>query len=309
MQATNKAIVIALVNRKGGVGKTTGSAMFGTMLRMLGCHVLDVDNDPQANLTSVLGYTGYAGPNMYNVLLDEKSLQDVLLKTAIDAATKRFYDPRQSPDVESQPGPILAPITTSASNADFELKSRIDLWIYQMRTALQTVSSLYDYILIDCGPSLGTLTINALTAADYVVMPVLPERVVVEGLAELLGVIATTRRRTNPTLQIAGVFFSMVQNWRAHMDIKEELRTTERKQAMVQVLGPDTPPLHVFATEIKHNAALATSTNQRSLLVLDNAQSPHTKAYWLLLAELLNVVGGVGQAKANQVVANIQAGK
>ncbi len=93
------------------------------------------------------------------------------------------------------------------------------------------------------------------------------------------------------------------------MDIKEELRTSERKQAMVQVLGPDTPPLRVFDTEIRHNAALATSTNQRSLLVLDNANSPHTKAYWLLLAELLNVIGGAGQAKANQVAANIQAGK
>lgn len=283
--------------------------MLGTMLRMLGCRVLEVDNDPQANLTSMLGYTGYSGPNLYTVLLDEGVLETCLLKTAIDAETKRYYDPRQSPDVQAQPGPLLAPITTAASNADFDLKSKVDLWIYQMREAVQTVSHRFDYILIDCGPSLGTLTINALTAADYVLIPVLPERVVVEGLADLIGIIATTRRRTNPSLQIAGVFFSMVQNWRAHMDVKEELRTPERQKAMVEVLGADAPPLRVFDTEIKHNAALATSTNQRSLLVLENAQSPHTKAYWLLLAELLNVVGGAGHAKANQVAANIQAEK
>ena len=307
MQVTNKAMVIAVANRKGGVGKTTVSAMMSTMLRMLGCRVLVVDNDPQANLTSMLGYTGYVGPNMYKVLLSEIALDVCLLKTAINKDTKHYYDPRTTHDGEAQAGPMLAPITTAASNADFDLRSKVDLWVYQMREALQSVSSQFDYILIDCGPSLGTLTINALTAADYVLMPVLPERVVVEGLADLIGVIATTRRRTNPSLQIAGVFFSMVQHWRAHMDIKEELRMPERQKAMVQVLGADAEPLRVFDTEIRHNAALATSTNQRSLLVLDNAQSPHTKAYWLLLAELLNVVGGAGQAKANKVAANIQA--
>ncbi len=311
MQAPeNKAIVIAVANRKGGVGKTTGTAMLGTMLRLLGCRVLVIDNDPQANLTSMFGYTGYTGPNLYRALLEETSLQESILKTVFDPETRCYFDPRHIPSSEQppQPGPLLIPITTDASNADFELKSRIDLWVYQMRDALAAVTPHLDYILIDCGPNLGTLTLNALAAADYVLIPVLPERVVVEGLASLLGVIASTRKRTNAHLNLAGIFFSMVQqNWRAHKEVKEELRLPERRQEMVHVLGTEYPPLHVFETEIRHNAALANSTNQRSLLVLDSADNIHTKAYWLLLAEILDVVGGAGQAKARQVVMNIQA--
>lgn len=314
MQTKKQAVIIAVANRKGGVGKTTGTAMLGTMLSMLGCRVLAIDNDPQANLTSILGYTGYSGPNLYSALLDETlnetPLSKCIVKTAIHPETRHYYDPRHSPDEQGQSGPLLVPITTGASNADFDLRSKINLWIYQMRESLQTVTSQLDYILIDCGPSLGALTLNALTAADYVLIPVLPERVVVEGLADLIGVIATTRRRANPHLRIAGIFFSMVQqNWRAHRDVKDDLRLPERRKQLVQILGEEYPPLHVFNTEIRHNAALASSTNQRSLLVLDNADNIHTKAYWLLLAELLEVVGGTGQAKARQVAANIQAEK
>ena len=310
MQTTERAKIIVIPNRKGGVSKTTSTAMLATMLTMLGCRVLVIDNDSQANLTSMLGYTGYNGPNLYNVLLDEIELNKCVLKTTINPVTRQYFDPRQPHDVGTpQPGPYLVPITTAASNADFDLKSKIATWIYQMRDALQPITSSLDYILIDCGPSLGTLTLNALTAADYVLIPVLPERVVVEGLAELIGVIATTKRKMNPSLQIAGIFFSMVQHWRAHKDVKDELRLPQRQKEMVEVLGPDAPPLHVLTTEIRHNAALANSTNQRSLLVLESGDNIHTKTYWFLLAELLDVVGGAGQAKVRQVVANIQAEK
>nr|MBA2676892.1 hypothetical protein [Ktedonobacteraceae bacterium] len=116
-----------------------------------------------------------------------------------------------------------------------------------------------------------------------------------------------TKRRTNPSVQLAGIFFSMVQQWKAHREVKDELRRPETQQAMAQVFGADAQPLHIFDTEIKHNAALANSTNQRSLLVLDDANSPYTKAYWLLLAEILAAVGGAGREKARQVASNIQA--
>jgi chromosome partitioning protein len=310
MQNVKKARVIAIANGKGGIGKTTTTAVLGTQLSMLGCRVLVIDNDPQANLSSVLGYTGYTGPNLYNVLLEEATLRECLLKTAIDPETMQYFNPLKFPERKAQPGPMLVPITSAARQADFELKSKIDVWVYQLRDALQTIMEDFDYILIDCSPSLGTLTVNAFNAAQDVLIPMLPERLVAEGLADLIGAVATVRRKTNTTLQIAGLFFSMVlQNWRAHNDVKDSLRTPATQQGLTKVLGPDAPPLHVFHAEIKHNASLANSTNEGSLLVVDSPKSPYTKAYWLLLAEIIEVIGGTAQAKTRQVAANIQAGK
>lgn len=310
MQNAKKAIVIAVANGKGGIGKTTTTAVLGTQLSMLGCRVLVIDNDPQANLSSVLGYTGYTGKNLYNVLLEEAMLSECMLKTAIDPETMQYFNPLKFPERQAQPGPALVPITSAARQADFELKSKIDVWVYQLRDSLQTVIEQFDYILIDCSPSLGTLTINAFNASQYVLIPMLPERLVAEGLADLIGAIATVRRKTNTSLQIAGVFFSMVlQNWRAHNDVKDSLRNPDAQKAMTKVLGPDAPSLRVFTTEIKHSAALANSTNEGSLLVIDNPKSQYTKAYWNLLAEITESIGGAAQVKARQVATNIQSGK
>ncbi len=312
MQTRKQAIVIAVANGKGGIGKTTTTAVLGTQLSMLGYRVLVIDNDPQANLSSVLGYTGYTGMNLYNVLLeqDEATLSKCMLKTAIDPETMQYFNPLKFPERPAQPGPMLIPITSAARQADFELKSKIDVWVYQLRDALQAVMDLFDYILIDCSPSLGALTVNAFNAAQFVLVPMLPERLVAEGLADLIGAVATVKRKTNTSLQIAGVFFSMVlQNWRAHSDVKNSFRTLETRQNLVKVLGADTPPLYVFNTEIKHNALLANSTNEGSLLVIDNPKSQYTKAYWLLLAEITKIIGGAAQMKTQQVAANIQAGK
>src|SRR5882762_4345584 len=267
MMVIDGAVVIAFANRKGGVGKTTGTAMIATMLSMLGFRVLVIDNDPQANVTSSLGYVGYKGKNLYDVLLDRATLQECIVKTAIDPETNQYFDPQKS-EKEHHSGPYLVPNTLEADNADFDLKSKVPLWIYQMRTALQSVSQKFDYILIDCNPGLGTLTLNALAAAHHIIIPVLPERMVAEGFSDLLGIIATTRRKFNPSLQVTGVFFSMVERWQAHREVKEELRKPQVRKDMVQVFGEDYPPLHIFDAEIKHNAELAKSTNKRSLLVL-----------------------------------------
>src|SRR5215467_7622099 len=183
--------VYVIVNQKGGVGKTTTAINLASYLAEAGRRVLLVDVDPQSSTTSGIG----AGRNrstasIYEVLVKQDvSLHDVVVNT-------------------SRPNLSLVPSTQDLAAAEIEL---VDLpeREFRLRTAIESARSHHDYILIDCPPSLGLLTVNALVAADGVLIPVQCEYLALEGLSQLLNTINIVKKQLNPTLHVAGVVMTM----------------------------------------------------------------------------------------------------
>jgi len=191
--------VIALVNQKGGVGKTTSSINLAASLGVLGKKVLLIDLDPQGNSTTGIGIDkGNIKKSVYDLLIGEAVLQDVVKKTKF----KNLY---------------VIPATISLAGADIEImeKSRLDPEFAksaQLKKALASAGDIFDYIIIDCPPSLGILTTNALTAANSVIIPVQCEFFALEGIMQLLNSIMLAQKNLNPTLDIEGVLLTMLDN-------------------------------------------------------------------------------------------------
>lgn len=191
--------VIALVNQKGGVGKTTTSINLSASLGMLGKKVLLIDLDPQGNSTTGLGIEkGDINNSIYDLLIGKAQLKDVVVKSRF----RNLY---------------VIPATISLAGADIELmeKSRMDPTFTknnQLKAHLNIASDMFDYILIDCPPSLGILTTNALTAANSVIIPVQCEFFALEGIMQLLNSIMLAQKTLNPTLDIEGVLLTMLDN-------------------------------------------------------------------------------------------------
>ncbi|MBN1520126.1 MAG: ParA family protein [Spirochaetales bacterium] len=182
------ARTIVFVNQKGGVGKTTSAINLGAYLALSGKRVLLVDFDPQANLTSGVG--GTAGSRgAYEVISGQASMRDVIVGTKV----KGLY---------------LSPSSINLSGATVELVNRDDRNDY-LKTALAQVKDAYDYILIDCPPSLGVLTLNGLAAADEVLIPLQCEYFALEGLSLILQTIQLVQKSMNPRLRILGILFTM----------------------------------------------------------------------------------------------------
>lgn len=181
---------IAVINQKGGVGKTTTAVNLGTYLAKSGKKVLILDLDPQGNATSGFGYnkediTGC----VYNVLIDGVSIHRVKKET-------------------KQPKLHLAPASMNLAAAEIELVSQLARE-HKLKMAINEVSDTYDYVLIDCPPSLGLLTINGLVASDSVLIPVQAEYYALEGLGQLLTTIKRVRTSLNPNLELLGVLVTM----------------------------------------------------------------------------------------------------
>ena len=191
--------IIALVNQKGGVGKTTTSINLAASLGMLGRKVLLIDLDPQGNSTTGLGIEkGDIKQSVYDLLIGKAKLKDVIVKS-------RFRNL------------FVIPATISLAGADIELmeKSRMDPTFTkngQLKEHLKIAVNTFDYILIDCPPSLGILTTNALTAANSVIIPVQCEFFALEGIMQLLNSIMLAQKTLNPTLDIEGVLLTMLDN-------------------------------------------------------------------------------------------------
>ncbi|HLJ66802.1 MAG TPA: AAA family ATPase [Chloroflexota bacterium] len=178
----------AVVNQKGGVGKTTTVINLGAYLGALGSKVLLVDCDPQANTTGGLGMNGVAC-GLYDVLADAVPAAHAIVRTSVE-------------------GVDLLPSTAELTGAEIELldcEDRTGL----LRAALDGLQSWYSYILLDCPPSLGLLTLNALVAADAVLVPVQCEYLALEGLVRLMDTIDRVRTRANPDLRILGLLMTM----------------------------------------------------------------------------------------------------
>ena len=182
--------IFAFCNQKGGVGKTTSNINLGAGLSQEGYSVLIVDTDPQANATSGLGFdTRSIKSSIYDCIIGSCQIQDTVLQT-------------------KNPGLSLVPSTPSLSGAEIELISIIGRE-FQLKRALESVQGSYDFIFIDCPPSLGLLTVNALAASNLILIPLQCEYYALEGLGQLLHTHGLVKRSLNPSLEIGAVLLTM----------------------------------------------------------------------------------------------------
>lgn len=199
------ARVICLVNQKGGVGKTTTSVNIAAAMAHLGRKVLLLDLDPQGNASSGLGLKRheYQDANIYHALIGERPLISTIYKT-------------QSPNLS------ISPANSDLVGAEIELID-VPQREYQLKKAIETVNQIFDYILIDCPPSLGMLTLNALTAAETFMVPLQCEYYALEGLSQLLNTAGLIKKQMNPNLRIEGIVLTMfdTRNNLSHQVVSE----------------------------------------------------------------------------------------
>jgi chromosome partitioning protein len=245
--------VLALANQKGGVGKTTTAVNLAACLAEAGAGTLVVDLDPQANATSGLGETPES-PSSYD-LLDGAPLADVLHET-------RFTNLSL---VRSQP---------ELAGAAVELAERADGEHY-LADALGDVREQFEFTFLDCPPSLGPLTVNALAAADAVLVPVQAEYYALEGLAQLTRSIELVRARLNPSLRIAGVLLTMVDGrTRLSADVAAEVR---------KHFGD-----LVFTAQVPRSVRLAEAPSHGLPAIAYDRRSSGADAYWRAAMELVD---------------------
>ncbi len=196
--------VICVANQKGGVGKTTTAINLGTSLALQGKNILLIDIDPQGNAGSGIGFgRGQVEDNIYHVLVLEKDIKSIIQKTTIEKLD-------------------FIGATIDLIGAEIELVN-LPAREKRLRKSLETVKDQYDFIIIDCPPSLGLLTVNSLTAADSVLIPLQCEYYALEGLSQLLTTVKLVRGNLNPQLAIEGIVLTMFdkRNSLSHQVAKE----------------------------------------------------------------------------------------
>lgn len=247
--------IVALANQKGGVGKTTTAINLAASLAVLEKRVLIIDADPQANATSGLGFE-MSDNNIYGILIGETEIS-----TAI----------QQSSEI---PTLYLVPSNINLVGAETELMSMPNTQ-FRMKQALDSVKNMFDFIIIDCSPSLGLTTLNALTAADTVLIPVQCEYFALEGLGKLLNTIKMVKNGLNPQLEIEGFLFTMYDS---------RLRLANQVIKEVKDHFSDL----VFDTIIRRNTRLSESPSYGKPVILYDAQSIGSVNYLNLAREFLS---------------------
>lgn len=247
--------VIAVANQKGGVGKTTTTLNLGAALSELGKKVLLVDADPQGNLGVSLGI---------KVEDLEKTLYDVLINPEVT--------PINSVIIKTPFGFDIVPSNIDLSGAEVELMDEVGRE-YILKEALKPVRGIYDYIIIDCPPSLGLLVINALTAADLVIIPVQTEFLAMRGIKHLQKTIFKVQRRTNPKLKVR-LLSTMFDARTTHSkDVLEEIR---------EIFGGQ-----VYETVIKRTIKFADASVAGMPILFYESKSEGAKAYRALAEEVI----------------------
>ncbi|MEO9256333.1 MAG: AAA family ATPase [Tepidiformaceae bacterium] len=249
--------IVTFVNQKGGVGKTTTAVSLAAALGRRGQRVVLVDLDPQANATSALGVDGGDRAGVYDALLDEMAIESCVVTV---------------PDEQVS----LVPANRELSGAEVEL---VPVMARERRlsTALEPLRNGYDWILIDCPPSLGLLTINALTASDNVVIPVQCEYMALEGLSRLVETLDLVRRNLNPKLSVLGVALTMFDGrTRLAQQVVEEVRSHFSE---------------TFTTIIPRSVRLSEAPSHGQSIFRYEPGGRAANAYDALAAELLARVG------------------
>lgn len=257
------ARIIAIANQKGGVGKTTSAINLAASLAIGDKRVLLVDADPQANSTSGLGLRGTFQISLYHALVLNQPIDSMVLGTEL---SKLWVVPSEKALVA----------------AEIELVGE-DEREYKLQNALAAIEANYDYVLIDCPPSLGLLTLNALAAAHSVLVPIQCEYFALEGVSELWDTLAKVRRTVNPNLAIEGFLLTMFDE-----------RTNLSNQVVSDLRG--FLGSQVFSTVIPRNVRLAEAPSHGKPIVLYDIRSKGAESYLRLAREVIdNVKTSVGQ--------------
>tara|TARA_B100000609_G_C17150224_1_gene400448 strand:+ start:106 stop:885 length:780 start_codon:yes stop_codon:yes gene_type:complete len=248
--------IISIANQKGGVGKTTSSINLAACLGVLEKKVLLIDLDPQSNTTSGLGFNPKEiNKGVYECIIEKNNVNDCIIKT-------------KSPNL------YLLPSNIDLVAAEIELIN-INEREYRIKKSISSVKNDYDYIIIDCAPSLGLLTLNALTASDSVIIPIQCEYFALEGLGKLLNTIKIAQQRLNLNLIIEGLLLTMYDT---------RLRLSNQVVEEVKAHFQDM----VFDTIIHRNVRLSESPSHGETIIMHDASSKGAINYLNLAQELEN---------------------
>ncbi len=248
--------IIAIANQKGGVGKTTTAINLASCLAAAEYRTCLIDMDPQANSTSGLGVEkNKVETSIYDVLIGAKQLHEIITKTDLD-----YLD--------------LAPSSISLVGAEVELVSMFSRET-RLKSALAEVADLYSYIIVDCPPSLGLLTINALTAADSLIIPIQCEYYALEGLGQLMNTVKLVQEHLNPKLELEGVLLTMYDS---RLNLSRQVSEEVRKHFQNKV----------YKTVIPRNVRLSEAPSFGKPIILYDILSAGAENYMSLTQEVVS---------------------
>ncbi len=248
--------IIAIANQKGGVGKTTTSTNLSACLAELNKKVLLIDIDPQGNATSGVGVDKNSLENtVYEMIIGECELKDCLLENVLDNLD-------------------LLPSNVNLSGAEIDLIG-VESREFILKKQIDTIKDKYDFIIIDCPPSLSMLTVNAMTTADTVLVPIQCEYYALEGLSQLIHTINLVKARLNPELEIEGVVFTMYDaRTNLSLEVVENVKANLKQ--------------NVYKTIIPRNIRLAEAPSHGLPINLYDSKSAGAESYRLLAEEVAN---------------------
>ena len=247
--------VISIANQKGGVGKTTTSINISTILAKKGKKVLLIDADPQGNATSGIGIEKKTDKSIYDVIIEETKIEEVVLETQIKNLK-------------------ICPSNINLAGAEVELVSMISRE-YRLKERLEENKENYDYIIIDCPPSLGLITLNAFTASDSVLIPVQCEYYALEGLEQLMNTVNLVKKHLNKELELEGAVLTMY-----------DARTNLSNQVVKEVKNYFEDK--VYKTVIPRNVRLSEAPSFGMPISIYDPKSKGAKCYEKLTNEIIN---------------------